>query len=151
MEVRKVRLSAHSRLCLNLGCWHSPPSLTRLRSGSVLSSVTLALRGSAPSRSLRPSSRLGLSSSSLVLPALTKGPGRDEEVLDTGAFSLRSLPALLRLLRGHTAGQEAGGSFTGPPMLRGASHLPRLLLDSKSEVCGAALDDWDGGAGCSAE
>lgn len=75
-----------------------PASLTRLRSGSVLSSVTLVLRGSAPSRSLRASSGVGLLSNSLVLPPLMKDPGRDEAP-DASGFSLRSLPELLRLLR----------------------------------------------------
>ena len=88
----------------------SPGSLT-LRSGSVLSSVTLGLRGSAPSRSgsLRGSSGVGLSSSSLELPALVKGPGRDDGGVEIRGFSPRSLPTLLRLLEGNK-----GNSFLYP-------------------------------------
>lgn len=81
----------------------SPGSLTLLRSGSVLSSVTLGLRGSAPSRSrsLRGSSGVWLSSSkSFALPPLMYGPGRDDGGVEISGLSLRSLPVLLRLLGG---------------------------------------------------
>lgn len=77
----------------------SPSSLTLLRSISVLSSVTLGLRGSAPSRSrsLRGSSGFGLSSSSLELPPLMNGPGRADGAAEISGLSLRSLPVLARL------------------------------------------------------
>lgn len=77
----------------------SPGSLTLLRSISVLSSVTLGLRGSAPSRSrsLRGSSGFGLSSSSLELPPLMNGPGRADGAAEISGLSLRSLPVLERL------------------------------------------------------
>lgn len=78
----------------------SPDSLTLLRSGSVLSSVTLVLRGSAPSRSrsLRGSSAVWFSSSSLELPPLMNSPGRDDGGPEISGFSLRSLPEVLRLM-----------------------------------------------------
>lgn len=107
--------AAASRLLKTTCCRLSPASLTRLRSGSALSSVTLGLRASAPSRSLRTSSRPRLSSSSLALPARINGPGRDAEAADTSGFSLRSLPELLRLLRGERLAQEPPCCFTCPP------------------------------------
>ena len=55
-------------------------------SGSVFSSVTLGSRGSG--------FFLGPSRRSLELPALEKGPGRDDEAVLLRGLSSRSLPAL---------------------------------------------------------
>lgn len=61
-----------------------------------------------------------------MLPPLVKGPGRDEVVLETSGFSLRSLPELLRLLWGG-GGKEWEGFFIYQKELREARILRASL------------------------
>lgn len=110
----------------------SPGSRTLLRSGSGLSSVTLGLWGSAPSRSLRASSGAWFSRSSLELPPLMNGPGRDDGGPEISGFSLRSLPELLRLVGGRCICEdviEHGAASEGLVMI---PLLPCCSLPSQS-------------------
>lgn len=77
------------------------------------------------------------------------GPGRDEVVPDTSGFSLRSLPELLRLLRGAIMSQD-DSPFSEKVLLEAQMpindsvsipHLPSVLLESKSEFCGGVVVD----------
>lgn len=75
-------------------------------------------------------------------------PGRDDVVPDASGFSLRSLPELLRLLRGAMTSQDGSPSYerglleAQMPNKDSASipHLPSVLLESKSEFCGGVVD-----------